>query len=163
MKVRKLEENDVARCLNIYNYYILNTQFSFEEKGLSLEEFSARAKRICSEYPYLVIENDEGVVVGYAYLDVFNPRSACRKKTADLSIYVDHACTHGGYGKALLNAIEAEAKNKGLRNIISLVTTANKASLAFHLKNGFLLEGEIKDIAEKFGQSLGLYYLRKPL
>ena len=163
MKVRKLEENDISKCLEIYNYYILNTPFSFEEKGLNLEEFSARCRRICSEYPYIVLENDEGVVVGYAYLDVFNPRSACKKKTADLSIYVEHGRTHKGYGKALLKAIETEARQKGLCNIVSLVTTANKSSLAFHSKNGFLLEGEIKDIAEKFGESLGLYYLRKPL
>ncbi len=163
MKIRDLEDRDIARCLEIYNYYILHTPFSFEEAPLSLDAFKKRCQRISEEYPYIVLEDNASKVVGYAYLDVFNPRSACRKKTADLSIYVDCDLTHAGYGTLLLEAIEKEGKQKGLSNIVSMVTTSNKASLAFHLKHGFLLEGEVKDIAEKFGESLGLYYLRKPL
>lgn len=162
MTIRDLEGKDIPQCLSIYNYYILNTPFCFEEDELSLEAFTDRCNRIRSEYPYIVLE-DSGKILGYAYLDVFNARSACRKKTADLSIYLERNCIHGGLGRLLLEGIEAKAKEKGLSNIVSLVTTGNQSSLSFHLKNGFLFEGEVKDIAEKFGQSLGLYYLRKPL
>ena len=52
MIVRKLEEKDIAKCLEIYNYYIENTCFTFEEEKLSLESFKKRCEGICEKYPY---------------------------------------------------------------------------------------------------------------
>lgn len=57
MKIRKLEEKDIASCLEIYNYYIENTSFTLEEDSLTLDEFKERCKSIKSKYPYIVAEN----------------------------------------------------------------------------------------------------------
>lgn len=162
MLIRKLEDSDIEACLNIYNYYIENTCYTLEEERLSLSDFTSRVKRIQAHYPFLVYVDDENQVLGYAYLDVFHERSAY-KKTADLSIYVDKDHLHDHIGVLLLNAIEKEAKEYSITNIISIVTSENENSLHFHEKHGFLLEGNIHDVAYKLGKSISVYYLRKPI
>ena len=161
MIVRKLEEKDIAKCLEIYNYYIENTCFTFEEEKLSLESFKKRCEGICEKYPYIVLEND-GEIIGYAYLNTFNPRSAYRI-TADLSVYVSKDHLHEHAGGILLKEIEKLAPECGIANIISIVTSENENSNRFHLKNGFVLEGTLNDVAVKFGKVLGINYFRKAL
>lgn len=161
MNIRNLEEKDIPECLDIYNYYIENTSFTLEEDPLTLEEFSKRLEDIAKRYPFLVLEENNHIL-GYAYLNTFNPRSAYRY-TADLSIYISKDHLHEHLGKLLLDAIEEAAIARGITNIISIVTDKNQNSLSFHERNGFLLEGHIHDVAKKFNRILGVYYLRKPL
>ena len=54
MIVRKLTENDIGRCLEIYNYYIEETTGSFEEEPLAYDAFAARVGRISASYPFVV-------------------------------------------------------------------------------------------------------------
>lgn len=162
MNIREIEEKDISQCLEIYNYYIENTCFTLEEEKLSLDNFKNRCKDIIKRYPYIVMENDERKIIGYAYLNTFNSRSAY-KITADLSIYVskDHLHEHVGY--ILLQKIEKMALEYGIKNIISIVTSENENSCNFHLKNGFILEGTIHDVAIKFGKIISVNYFRKSL
>lgn len=162
MKIRDLKEDDIKACLDIYNYYIENTCYTLEEEKLNLDSFAKRVKRIQSHYPFLVYTDEMGFVLGYAYLDGFHERSAYRK-TADLSIYVDKDHLHDHIGVILLDEIEKKAKEYGITNIISIVTSENENSLQFHEKHGFLLEGNIHDVAFKLGRSISVYYLRKPI
>ncbi len=158
--IRTIEDKDIKECLDIYNYYILNTVYTFEEKALTLEEFSIRVNKIKEKFPYIVYENDNKEVIGYAYLNYFNERSAYRR-SADLSIYVscNHLKEHIGY--KLLEKIERLAKDNGIDTIISIVTDENINSKNFHEKNGFIVEGHLHDVAFKHSRSLGIYYLRK--
>lgn len=162
MKIRRLEDSDIASCLDIYNYYIANTCYTLEEDSLTLDEFKERCKSIKSKYPYIVAENNEGNVIGYAYLSPFITRSAFRI-TADLSIYVSNKHTNEHIGGLLLSKIEELALKNGITNIISIVTSTNETSKSFHEKNGFILEGVIHDVAIKFGEVLSVNYYRKHL
>ena len=101
------ENEDVRNCLEIYNHYIKNTTVTFEETELEEEQFRKRLREITGQYPFLVAE-DAGTILGYAYLDAYNPRSAYRY-TDDLSIYLAPCATGNGLGKALLLAIENAA------------------------------------------------------
>lgn len=162
MLIRKLEEKDISECLAIYNYYIENTCFTLEEDCLSLKQFTDRCEVIAKKYPFIVAVNEEGAVVGYAYLNTFNPRSAYRI-TADLSIYVSKDHLHEHLGGLLLQEIESLARQNGIKNIISIVTSENENSSRFHLKNGFVLEGTIHDVALKFEKIVSVSYYRKAL
>ncbi len=162
MKIRNIEEKGIKECLEIYNYYIENTCYTLEEDKLSLDDFSNRVHAIIQKYPFIVMENDNEDIVGYAYLNVFNSRSAY-KKTADLSIYVSKDHLHEHIGIQLLEEIQKLAANIGITNIISIVTSENKNSFDFHIRNGFLLEGTIHDVAIKFGKTISVFYFRKPL
>ncbi len=162
MIIRNICEEDIKSCLDIYNYYIENTSYTFEEEKLELSAFTERVKTITNKFPYIVAENDQGKVVGYAYLSEFISRSACRI-TADLSIYVSLEHTRENVGGILLDSIEALARDIGILNIISVVTSSNVRSCNFHLKHGFILEGVVHDIAIKFGELQSVNYYRKHL
>lgn len=159
--IEPLTEASLPACLEIYNYYVVNTVFSLEEAALTRQEYAARAGRVTRRYPFLVAK-DGDAVVGFAYLDVFNSRSAYRH-TADLSIYVAHDALHRRVGAALLDTIEEAARAQGITTLISLITSENDNSCAFHERNGFVLEGDLHDVAVKFGRQVGVRYYRKRL
>ena len=73
--VRNASLADAPRLLEIYAYYVEHTAISFECTVPTLEEFTARMRRIMLRYPYLVIERDN-TVEGYAYAGPFVGRAA---------------------------------------------------------------------------------------
>ena len=153
---------DIAACTELYNYYIENTCITLEEEPVTPEKFGARAARITKDYPYIVARDGAGKPIGFAYLDVFNPRSAYRC-TADLSIYVAHSCRGGGVGQKLYAEIERLGRERGIENIISIITSDNEGSLRFHRKNGFTEIGVIPAVAFKFGKYLDVSFFQKHL
>ena len=163
LQIRPIRDSadDLARCLEIYNYYIENTVITFEETPLSAEAWADRVRRIRDAYPFLVAEED-GVIVGYAYLDSYNSRSAYRY-TADCSIYLDPAVRTHGIGTRLLQAIEQEAVQRGFKNLVSIITEGNLPSLRFHEKNGFLFRGRLERVGLKFGRWLDVAFYQKSL
>ncbi len=161
MIIRKLEDKDISACFDIYNYYIENTTFTFEEQKLDIETFKTRCLEISSKYPYIVCEKDNSVI-GYAYLSAYNERSAYRY-TADLSIYTSCNHLHEHIGTLLLNEIEKLAKIQNIKNIVSIVTDENINSSKFHLNNGFILEGYLHNVGFKFNKTLGVKLYRKSI
>lgn len=161
MEIRTITDGDIARCTEIYNYYIENTTFTFEETPLSAEDFGRRVARIKKNYPYLVAVLD-GAVVGYAYLDKYNERSAYRY-TADLSVYLDKACVAKGTGSLLYESIERAAADMGIRSIVSLVTEENEPSMAFHARHGFDTVGTLSKVGIKLGRWLDVVIFQKKL
>ena len=153
---------EIAACTELYNYYIENTCITLEEEPVTPEEFSARVARIMKDYPYIVARNGAGKPIGFAYLDVFNPRSAYRC-TADLSIYVDRACRGSGVGQKLYAEIEQLGRERGIENLISIITSDNEGSLRFHRKNGFTEIGVMPAVAFKFGKYLDVSFFQKHL
>ena len=156
--IRKIEEKDIEQCLNIYNFYIKESTATFECDTLNIDEFKERIKRITKNFPYLVYEY-ENKVLGYAYLDYFIDRKAAFM-SADLSIYIDPNARSKALGTQLLEKIIEIAPTYGIKNIISVVTTDNLPSIKFHERNGFHKEGQINDIAFKFGKKLGVIYYK---
>lgn len=161
MRIRSICEKDMGQCLAIYNYYIENTCYTFEEALLEPEQFRGRVSRITRRFPYFVAVRD-GQVLGYAYLDAFHEHSAYRY-TADLSVYVDRRCVQMGVGSVLLAEIERSAKEVGLKNIISVIASCNEGSVRFHEKHGFRCMGELENVGYKFHQWLSVQYYQKML
>ena len=153
---------DIAACTELYNYYIENTCITLEEEPVTPEKFGARAARITKDYPYIVARDGAGKPIGFAYLDMFNPRSAYRC-TADLSIYVDRACRGSGVGQKLYAEIERLGRERGIENLISIITSDNEGSLRFHRKNGFTEIGVMPAVAFKFGKYLDVSFFQKHL
>lgn len=157
--IEKVSKKDIEECLKIYNYYIENTTATFEEKPLTLSEFEKRVSGIAEKYPFLVAK-DGLSVVGYAYFDAFNQRSAYRH-TADLSIYLSKDCAGRGVGTILYKALEKSASELGIDNIISIITSENEKSVAFHEKNGFHFKGRLDNVGIKFGRILSVLFYQK--
>ena len=161
MIVTKIVNDDYAQVLDIYNYYIINTTHTFEIDPLDLNEFKQRIDNIILRYPFLVIkENDK--VLGYGYLSCFNERKAY-DISCDLSIYLAPNVCHQGLGSKLWQALLAKAQEIGIKNIISIITGENEASIRFHQKLGFMEVGRLNEIGYKFGRFLDVVYYQYKL
>ena len=157
--IRRVKDEDAKRLVEIYNYYIRETEITLELKELEDKEYLDRIRQITAFYPWLVYE-EEGNILGFAYLDKFNTRKAYAT-TADLSIYVDHKAKGKGIGRMLYEEIEKLGLSLGLCKIISLVTSSNRTSIAFHKAMGFNKLCLIKNAAYKHGKWVGVSFLEK--
>ena len=162
MEIRRIEENDIAECLKIYNYYVRNTCFSLAEQEMPEEEWCRTVRKVTEKYPFVVAHDETGAVLGYAYLSAFNERSGYRY-TADLSIYVRPDNVHRQVGGRMLERIEALGKEQGIRTLISIITGENAHSIAFHEKHGFVCEGVLHKVAVKFSKEFDVCYYRKAI
>ena len=97
--IRLIKKSDYNKCCDIYNYYVINTSISFDLKPLSYIEYENKINRIIEKYPFLVDEVN-GEILGFAYLDEFNSRGAYFT-TADLTIYLNSNFIHNGIGSKL--------------------------------------------------------------
>lgn len=161
MIVTKIVKEDYAQVLDIYNHYILNTTHTFELEPLNLAEFTRRIENILLQYPFLVLK-EKDKVLGFGYLSCFNERKAY-DISCDLSIYLAPDERHQGCGTQLWLNLLAKAKEIGIKNIISIITGENEASISFHQKLGFIEAGRLTDIGYKFGRYLDVVFYQYKL
>src|SRR4051794_6554386 len=101
MRIRVADpERDAARIAEIYRPFVETTTISFEEVAPSGSEMSSRIAHVLELAPWLVAEDDDGVVVGYAYGSRHRERAGYRW-SIDLAVYVDSSAQRRGVGRAL--------------------------------------------------------------
>jgi len=159
--IRYVEEKDYKEITDIYNYYIKNTTITFEEDELSYDNMRKRIDSIKKKFPYIVYEED-GSILGYAYLNYFSERSAYRF-SLDLSIYLKNGELTKGIGSALYNKIENIARKKGIKKIISCITLSNDRSISFHKKMGFSECGRMNNVGYKHNAWQSIVWMDKDI
>jgi L-amino acid N-acyltransferase YncA len=109
----------------IYAHHVLHGTASFELTPPTLDDMrQRRADVVAKNLPYLVAEQN-GVVVGYAYVTLYRPRPAYRFTVED-SVYVREGLVGQGIGSLLLAEIIKICTAKGYRQLMAVV--ANSAS-----------------------------------
>ena len=94
--IRPLEPGDSTAIRIIYNYYIENTNVTFEESPLSAAEMEERISKISAKFPYFVLEED-GEITGYAYANTWKERTAYNR-SAEISVYLKNGFQEKGRG-----------------------------------------------------------------
>lgn len=145
--IRKVEIKDAKQIVDIYNYYILNTVITFEEEELTVAEMEKRIEEKTRTNPWIVYE-EEGHILGYAYLGTFRERSAFRF-TKESSIYLDKDASGKGIGSKLYKKLIKLAKEYNINVIVGVITLPNEASIAIHQNFGFERVGSIKEVGFK--------------
>ena len=87
-------------------------------------------------YKVLVIEDQEGVVRGWASINPFNSR-CCYSGVGDLSIYIERGCRGMGLGKTLLKALLDTAKKQEFHKIVLSTFEYNEAGKSLYRALGF--------------------------
>jgi L-amino acid N-acyltransferase YncA len=140
---------DAASCAAIYGPYVTASPASFEDEAPSAEELAGRIERTSRTHPWLVLE-DEGGLVGYAYASRHRTRAAYRW-AADVAVYVGPAHQRRGAGRRLYTALLDLLRVQGLRIAVAGITLPNDASVALHRAVGFEPVGTYHAIGWKAG------------
>src|ERR1017187_3767182 len=102
--IRAATTSDAQAIADIYNHYIGNTVVTFEERTIARNEIVERIEKVIgSSLPWLVAE-DNGDVIGYAYANKWNARSAYRH-TVETSVYLSHSSLSKGWGTQLYKVL----------------------------------------------------------
>lgn len=101
--IRLAREEDVPALLDIYAPYVTGTTASFEYQVPSCEEFARRLREVSACYPYLVWE-EQGGLLGYAYAHAYAARPAYQW-SAELTVYLRQEAARQGLGSRLYGAL----------------------------------------------------------
>ena len=131
------------------------TAITFEYSVPSVGEFQERIRNTLQQYPYLVAEDENGIL-GYAYAGRFQSRAAY-DWAVETSIYIRKDQKGRGLGRRLYHALEEGLKEQGILNVNACIAcTATKDahltndSIYFHEHMGYRLVGTFYQCGYKF-------------
>jgi phosphinothricin acetyltransferase len=163
-RIRPVEVSDLPDGREIYNHYVTNSAVTFDEKRSTLTEWREKQARLAKTgMPFLVAVSPTDQVLGYALVQPWKSKSAYRY-TVENSIYLGHAATSKGLGRALLGALIEACERAGIREIVAVISDRGaEASVALHESFGFVEVGRMGRVGFKFGRWLGTIFLQKSL
>lgn len=157
MSIRNVTLQDAKSICDIYNYYIKDTIITFEDEVVSEKEIKERISKILKKgYPYIVYEED-GCVVGYAYVDNWRTRKAY-DITLETSIYLDKDSIGKGIGRILYQELINKARQINIYSLIGVVSLPNEPSQKIHADLGFELIGNFKESGRKFDKLIDVEF-----
>lgn len=139
-RVRDARLDDAAAIARIYNQGIEDRVATLETELRSPEERAEWLAARDSRHPVLVAEDDDGLVIGWASLNAFNPRRAY-DHVADFSVYVARERRGQGIGSALLGALEERARALGYHKMVLAAFPTNVAGTRLYERHGFRTVG----------------------
>ena len=162
--IRSIEKKDYTSVLKIYNYYINNSTYNFEEKRSSLKDFNLFVKYILSKQLPFIVYQSKNIIIGFAFLQPFRSKSGYRF-TFENSIYVHPKFINQGIGNILLkNLIKSSKKNNLIKSIIAVIGDSKNYNLIKnHYKNGFKKIGILKSVGFKKNKWIDSVYMQKIL
>lgn len=163
MIIRKATPADLPEISRIYADSVLNGVASYELVAPDAAEMEKRMAAITANgYPYLVADDGDGVILGYAYASAFRTRPAYRWLVED-SIYLAPEARGRGVGRALLEALIGACETLGFRQMMAVIGGGHPASIAVHQKAGFVSCGMISGAGHKHGRWLDTVFMQRPL
>ena len=161
--LRDARPSDLSRITAIYADSVLHGTASYELSPPDEAEMRERFTAITAKgYPYIVAEDAEGDVLGYAYVSAFRTRPAYRWLVED-SIYLAPTARGKGIGRALLAELLNRSEALGFRQMIAVIGGASAASIALHRALGFELSGTLKGTGFKHGRWLDTVLMQMSL
>ncbi|MBU1451032.1 MAG: GNAT family N-acetyltransferase [Proteobacteria bacterium] len=117
--------------------------------------------RARADYPAYVVKRGE-MVVGFGLLRPYlMPDTLAR--TAEVSYFFLPQHAGQGLGSRLLEMLVAEARERGVDNLLANVSSLNEGSLRFHRRHGFVQVGRFPKVGRKWDQDFDLVWLQKVL
>ena len=141
---------DALVCSEIYKPSVLDSPTSFEEDAPDAQQMARRIETYSQTHPWLVAEDNDVNVIGFAYACQHRERAAYRW-AADVSAYVDEAHRREGVGRSLYHALFELLIRQGLQVACAGITLPNDPSVALHESLGFQPVGVYRRIGWKAG------------
>lgn len=154
--LRGCRPSDASKICEIYNHFVRETVFTFEEEAVSEGEMASRIQEITEELPWLVWEQ-AGSIGGYAYATRWKSRPAYRFST-ESTVYVAPGLTRRGIGTRLYETLVTELRRRNVHCVVGGIALPNEASIALHERLGFSKIGHFSQIGWKLGRWVDVGY-----
>lgn len=161
IKFEPMTEEHSMEVMDIFNYYVENSFAAYLEQKLPYDFFE-RLLGMAGGYPSYAIKNIDGRVIGFCFLRPYHPVPVFRE-TAEISYFLDVNETGKGIGKEALALLEREGSKMGIKHILANISSRNKQSIGFHLKNGFAECGRFHNIGLKKGEYFDVVWMEKEI
>ena len=150
--IRPATEADLAAINAIYNHYVEHSTCTYQLAPESEEARFAWFHRHDAAHPVTVVEV-AGEILGWASLNVFNPREAYARTVED-SVYIHHAHHRRGLGRAMLADLIARARALSQHTLVAGISAEQTPSFRLHAGFGFEEIGRLREVGFKHGQWL---------
>lgn len=149
---------DLPAVNDIYNHYVLHSNATYQEIPETPAGRLAWFEKHGPQHPVTVVTIDH-VVVGWASLSPFHPRSAYRFTVED-SVYLHPAHTARGLGTLLLADLISRSRALGHRSILALIDAGQPASIRLHDKFHFRPCADLRQVGWKNEQWLDVVFMQ---
>lgn len=154
--IRPASVADAPVICSIYNHYLLNTWFTFEEEAVGEGEMSGRIQEVTATFPWVVLQ-DRDEVVGYACANRWKSRCAYRY-SAESTVYLRPDCIGRGFGRQLYESLIAKLRDAGMHSVIGGIALPNDGSQHLHEKIGFRKVAHFEQVGWKFNRWIDVGY-----
>ena len=94
-------------------------------------------------------------LLGFAYVAPWRQRTG-HMKIVENQIYLAPAATGKKLGSRLMEELLGACRNFGIKEVIAVIADRGAgASLALHKKHGFVEQGHLANVAQRFGKPIG--------
>ena len=158
--IRVARPEDAPAITEIYNDAVRNTTAIWNEETVTVQNRADWiAAKLKDGWPLLVIEDEQGILAGYATYGPWRAWDGYRH-TVEHSVYVEKDHRGQGIGKMLMQALISEARQADIHVMVAGIEAGNEASIKLHEKLGFKDAGRLSEVGTKFGKWLDLAFLQ---
>ena len=162
MRIRRATPDDAAAIADIYAPYVHESAITFETEPPGPAEIAARMTDGAGLYPWLVAEEEEGEVAGYAYAAAFRTRAAYRF-SVETTVYLRPDAQGRGLGTELYRPLLDILERQGFTQAIAAIALPNAASVRLHERLGFRHAGTYHQVGWKLGSWIDVGLWQRPL
>jgi L-amino acid N-acyltransferase YncA len=150
--LRAATPDDAAAIVSIYAPYVVTNAVSFESKLPTQDEMRNRIAEASECHPWIVaVDEESGLVLGYAFAKPFRPGSAYRF-AVETACYVTGEIEGQGLRRSLYQSLIATLTQQNFTQAISTLTMPNDKLIQLHEAIGFRRAGVYREITFKNGQ-----------
>jgi L-amino acid N-acyltransferase YncA len=158
LRTRAATLTDAEAIARIYNEGIEDRVATFETRPRTAADVQGWFDGV---HPIVVAE-DEGRVLAFASTSTYRPRD-CYAGIAEFSVYVAREARGRGAGRAVMQALIAEAERAGFWKLVSRVFPHNTASLGLLRSIGFREVGRYEKHGKLDGEWLDVVIVERLL
>ena len=160
--LRPFEWRDIPAITAIYRHYVNETAITFDTEAPGEPAMAEKFGHLLALGHPLIVAEEDGKLLGYAYASFYRPRAAYRFTCED-SLYLDPAATGKGLGKRMLTELIERSRAFGFKQMIAVITADTKNSIAIHEKFGFHHVGRYEAVGLKFDRWHDIVHLQLAL
>ena len=162
-KIRMAVESDAKAVHDIYGAYVPLDYVTFTVDNPDVQSYRRKIIHTLENYPFLIAENEEGKVLGYAYGSPLRPHDAYQWNVEWTIVLAPDAPRRQGIASALYHEFAGILEKQGYRYIYGVLVDTNEASCEFHKNLGFTEVGHFENAGFKLGAWRGIRWMVKQI